>query len=105
MCARAVPCKYLGIPLSLKKLWRCGEQALVDKISAKIPMWKSRLLTHAGHVLLTNVTISAIPGHISIACYLSSWVPSACPSQSGMVPWSCYGLTLGPPRSTVQGRS
>lgn len=55
------PCKYLGIPLSLKKLRQCEEQVLVDKVAARILTWKSRLLTHTGCVLLTKVTLLAIP--------------------------------------------
>jgi hypothetical protein len=45
----------------------------VDSVAAKIPTWKSGLLTHAGRVLLTKVTLSAIPIHLSIACCLSAW--------------------------------
>jgi hypothetical protein len=67
------PCKYLGIPLSLTQLKRSEEQPLVDSVAARIPTWKSGLLTHVGRVLLTKVTLSAIPVHLSIACYLSAW--------------------------------
>lgn len=67
------PCKYLGIPLSLTRLRRSEEQPLIDSIAARIPTWKSGLLTHAGRVLLTKVTLSAIPVHLSIACCLSAW--------------------------------
>jgi hypothetical protein len=67
------PCTYLGVPLSLRKLRRVEEQALVDAVASRIPTWKSGLLTHAGQVLLTKVTLSAIPMHISIACCLSGW--------------------------------
>lgn len=67
------PCKYLGIPLSLTRLRRADEQLLVDFIATGIPTWKSGLLTNAGRTLLTKVTLSAIPVHISIACCLSEW--------------------------------
>ena len=53
------PCKYLGVPLSLKRLKRADEQSLVDSVASKIPTWKAGLLTHAGRVLLTKVTLSA----------------------------------------------
>jgi len=66
------PCKYLGIPLSLRKLRRCEEQVLVDRVAARIPTWKSGLLNHAGRTVLAKVTLSAIPVHISIACCLSN---------------------------------
>lgn len=67
------PCKYLGIPLSLRRLRRAEELVLVDAVAARIPTWKSGLLTHAGRVLLAKVTLSTIPVHLSIACCLSSW--------------------------------
>jgi hypothetical protein len=67
------PTKYLGIPLSLPRLRRADEQPLIDVVAARIPTWKSGLLTNVGRVLLTKVTLSAIPVHISIACYLSKW--------------------------------
>lgn len=67
------PCRYLGIPLSLLRLKRVDEQALVDRVAARIPTWKAGLLTQAGRATLTKVTLSAIPIHISIACCLSAW--------------------------------
>lgn len=67
------PRKYLGIPLSLKRLGRAAEQPLVDAVAARMPTWKAGLLTNAGRALLTKVTLSAIPVHISIACCLSGW--------------------------------
>jgi hypothetical protein len=69
----AFPCKYLGIPLSPKRLRHADEQPLVDSVAARIPTWKSGLLTNAGRLLLTKVVLSAIPVHLSIACYLSEW--------------------------------
>ena len=61
------PCKYLGIPLSLGRLRRVEEQALVDAVAARIPTWKSGLLTHvrwAGAVDEGNVICdSGTPVH------------------------------------------
>jgi hypothetical protein len=76
-CALApFPCRYLGIPLSLTRLRGADEQALIDSVAAKIPTWKSRLLTNAGRTLLTKVTLLAIPVHISITCCLFPWAIS-----------------------------
>jgi hypothetical protein len=69
----AFPCRYLGIPLALQRLHRREEQKLVDSVTAHIPIWKAGLLTAAGRVVLTKVTLYAIPVHISIACCLSDW--------------------------------
>lgn len=67
------PCRYLGIPLSLKRLHRADEQPLIDAVAARIPTWKASLLTKAGRVTLTKSTLSAIPVYLSIACCLLSW--------------------------------
>lgn len=47
------PTKYLGAPLALTKLCRVQEQALIDKVSTRIPTWKVGLLTQAGRAALT----------------------------------------------------
>lgn len=67
------PCCYLGIPLSLGRLSRADEQKLVDAIATGILVWKSGLLTNADRVLLTKVTLSAIPVHVTITTCLSAW--------------------------------
>jgi hypothetical protein len=53
------------------RLRRADYQALVDAVAVRIPTWKSDLLTNAGRVVLTKVTLSAIPVHLSITCCLS----------------------------------
>ena len=65
---------YVGIPLSLQRLRHADEQPLVDAIAARIPTWKAGLLSNVGRTLLTKVTLSAIPVHLSIASCLSKWV-------------------------------
>ena len=82
------PCKYLGVPLSLGRLRRADEQALIDSVAVRIPTWKSGLLTNAGRVLLTKVTLSAIPVHVSIACCLSSWAISQIDKRRRAFLWS-----------------
>jgi hypothetical protein len=67
------PTSYLGAPLSLSRLCRANEQALVDKVAARIPTWKAGLLTNAGRATLTQTTLSAIPVHVAICCALSPW--------------------------------
>lgn len=83
------PCTYLGALLSLTRLRRADEQALVDKVAARIPTWKAGLLTHSGRVLLTKVTLTAIPIHVSISCCLSKWAlePALPRSLAGNAKW------------------
>jgi len=67
------PCCYLGVPLSVHRLKRADEQALIDKVAARIPAWKGNLLNAAGRTELVKSTLSAIPVHTSIALCLSTW--------------------------------
>ena len=39
---QSFPCKYLGLPLSIKKLIRAQLQPIIDKIAEKLPGWKAR---------------------------------------------------------------
>lgn len=61
---------------ALQRLRRAEKQSLIDSVAARIPTWKAGLLTDAGRALLTKVTLSAIPVHVSIACCLSQWAIS-----------------------------
>ena len=70
------PLKYLGAPLSVTRLPRDSEQALVDSVAARILGWKGALLTSAGRTVLAQTTLSAIPVHVSIICTLSPWAIS-----------------------------
>lgn len=75
--AEEFPCRYLGIPLSVFKLKRADEQALIDKVAARIPTWKGSLLNVAGRTALAKATLSAIPVHTAIALCLSPWAIEA----------------------------
>jgi hypothetical protein len=46
------PCKYLGLPLSLKKLTKEQVQPIIDRIADQLPGWKADLLTRAGRRIL-----------------------------------------------------
>jgi hypothetical protein len=61
------------VPLSIFKLSRINEQAIVDRIAARIPLWKGNLLNCAGRTALVRATLSAVPMHTAIALPLSSW--------------------------------
>lgn len=55
----AFPCKYMGMPLSTRRLRRCEEQFIIDAIAARIPLWKGHLLNAAGRAALVQATLSA----------------------------------------------
>jgi hypothetical protein len=54
-CAiRTFPRKYLGLPLSTRSLRRVDIQPLIDKIAARLPAWKGKLLNKAGRLTLVR---------------------------------------------------
>lgn len=59
--------------MALTRLCRTQEQALIDKVVARILTWKAGLLTQAGRATLAQTTLLAIPIHVAICCSLSAW--------------------------------
>ena len=53
--------KYLGLPLHIRKLRKVEVQPLIDKIGARLPGWKGRLLSAAGRETLVKIVLSAQP--------------------------------------------
>jgi hypothetical protein len=41
------PCKYLRLPLSLKKMTKHQVQIIVDRMASLLPGWKSELMNRA----------------------------------------------------------
>jgi hypothetical protein len=61
------PGKYLGLPLHTRKLRRLDVQPLLDKIGARIPGWKGKLLSMAGReTLVKSVLTSQIIYHLTV---------------------------------------
>jgi hypothetical protein len=67
------PCKYIGLPLHIGRLCREAEQVLIDKIGAKLPGWKGKLLTKSGRLTQVQSVLSAIPSYHMTAFPLSKW--------------------------------
>jgi hypothetical protein len=89
------PTKYLGAPLALSRLCRAQEQALVDKVSARIPTWKAGLLTQAGRETITQTTLSTIPIHIAICCRLSAWAIEEIDKRRRAFLWAGTSSVMG----------
>jgi hypothetical protein len=68
-----LPTKYLGLPLYIGKTRRIDEQLLFDKIGARLPGWKGRLLTRAGRLTLVNFVLTSIPVYYMTSFPLSKW--------------------------------
>jgi mannosylglycoprotein endo-beta-mannosidase len=66
VCAQAfpcpikqLPCTYLGLPLSLKKLRKEDLQSILDKLARKLAFWKAKLLTKDGRVAFVQAVMTA----------------------------------------------
>jgi hypothetical protein len=53
------PCRYLGIPLAIKKLSKDHVQPIIDKIANQLSGWKAELLTKVDRKVHVN-TFSVI---------------------------------------------
>lgn len=54
------PCKYLGLPLSLRKPSRADFQPLVDKVANRLQAWQAGLLSQGGRLILVKAVMSAM---------------------------------------------
>jgi hypothetical protein len=55
-----LPCKFLGLPLSLRKLRKVDFQPLLDRIASRLACCKAKLLSAAGRLVLLNAVLSAL---------------------------------------------
>ncbi|XP_019235766.1 PREDICTED: uncharacterized protein LOC109216090 [Nicotiana attenuata] len=58
-----LPFKYLGIPLSTKKIALIQWQPLVEKITAKITSWTAKKLSYAGRLQLVQSVVFGIQAY------------------------------------------
>lgn len=65
------PCKYLGLPLSLRKLRRIDLQPMLDKGTSKLAIWKGKLMNRTGRLDLINSVLTA-----TITYFLTSFSPN-----------------------------
>jgi hypothetical protein len=68
------PIKYLGIPLSVKKLPRSVLQPLADKVADKLLIWQGKLMHQSGILVLIKTTLSSISIYTSISIELPPWL-------------------------------
>jgi hypothetical protein len=57
------PVKYLGIPLSTRRLPAASFQPLVDRLADKLPTWRASMMPRAGRLALVRAVLAAIPLH------------------------------------------
>jgi hypothetical protein len=85
------PCKYLGLPLSTKKLPKSELYPLIEKIAYQLPEWKAAFIHPAGRAALIKSVLTAIPIYHLIAGQCPKWVFRAIgKNQIGFV-WRVQG--------------
>ena len=70
---KSFPCTYLGLPLHFRRLGRVEVQLLIEKVAARLPTWKGRLLNKAGRLRLVNAVLTSIPVHFLSVFALKKW--------------------------------
>ncbi|XP_019257697.1 PREDICTED: uncharacterized protein LOC109235907 [Nicotiana attenuata] len=106
-----LPFKYLGVPLAPKKLSNHQCWPLVEKITARISCWTSKLLSYAGRLQLIKSVIfgmqyfwaqvfllpKKISKMIETVCRTYLWTGQADISRRALVAWDrvCLPQTMG----------
>jgi len=67
------PCKYLGLPLSLRKLTREQFQPIIDRIADQLPGWKADLMTRAGRAVQVQFVLTAMLIYLAMAIDVPPW--------------------------------
>jgi hypothetical protein len=68
------PIKYLGLPLSIRRLRKVDFQCQIDKTASKLSAWYGRNLTQVGRVSLTKSVLSSQPVYLLTVIKLSKEV-------------------------------
>ena len=71
------PCRYLGLPLSLKKLTKAQTQCIIDRIADQLPGWKADLLSRAGRAIQVQYVMIAMLIYLIMAVDLPQWATKA----------------------------
>ncbi|XP_019237620.1 PREDICTED: uncharacterized protein LOC109217803 [Nicotiana attenuata] len=107
----SLPFKYLGVPLASKKLSNHQCWPLVEKITAKISCWTSKLLSYAGRLQLIKSVIFGMRSYwaqvfllpkkiskmIEAVCRTFLWTGQVDISRRALVAWDrvCLPQTMG----------
>lgn len=68
------PGKYLGLPLHIRKLRKIDVQPLIDKIGARLPGWKGRMMSTAGRETMVKTVLSSQPIYHLMAFPEQKWL-------------------------------
>ncbi len=74
-CKRGyLPTRYLGLPLSTKRLRREDWWTVIEKIAKRIEGWQTKLLSQGGRLVLVNSVLSNLPLYFFSVFRAPKWV-------------------------------
>ncbi|GLT32300.1 hypothetical protein SLA2020_069760 [Shorea laevis] len=79
--------KYLGFPISPKRLSKADCSFIVDKVRSKLTSWKAGMLSKAGRVTLASSVLSTIPNYYMQGAYLPESIHKELDSLTGQFIW------------------
>jgi hypothetical protein len=68
-----LPCRYLGLPLSIDKPRKAELHAAIDKLADQLPFWKARLLSREGRLVYVQAVMGASVVYQLLALDLDPW--------------------------------
>jgi hypothetical protein len=75
------PVKYLGLPLSPKRLNKIDWQPLLDVLAIKLASWRTAMLTEGGRLVLITTVLTMISIYHMLSLDLPAWVIKAINKQ------------------------
>jgi hypothetical protein len=64
---KSFPCRYLGLPLHLRRLRKIDYMPLLDKVGGKLPGWKGKLMSKSARAqLVTSVLTPLVSYHATV---------------------------------------
>lgn len=68
-----LPYKYLGLPLSIKRLTKADLQPILDKVADALPGWKAALMARSGRLIMVKAVLTVIPVYLLIPLDVPKW--------------------------------
>jgi hypothetical protein len=80
----SLPCKYLGLPLSLHKLTKQQFLPFIERIADLLPTWKEELLNKAGRRILVQHVLTSMTIYTAMAIDFPKWALDAIDKLEGV---------------------
>jgi hypothetical protein len=71
------PCKYLGLPLSLRRLTKAQVQPYIDRIADQLQGWKANSMTKAGRMVHVQFILRGMLIYLLMAVEFPTWAVKA----------------------------